>query len=123
MDQKTGSGQSDIAIVTSSEVKKLKVECNRVKRVLKAIDDALLTAAHQALRSMHVDDAAGEAIRVLRGRIEQLVDDHFSAIEQSARGWYDNLVSKYGVTLHQLEAERDLAAVRLSKHLEGLGYE
>ena len=67
-------------------------------------------------------DAPAQAIGVLRSRIEKLVADHFADIERSTLAWYDNLVNKYGTTLHQLEAERDKAAARLDKHLKRLGY-
>ena len=114
--------ESDIAIVTSSEVKKLKAERNRVKRALKAIDDALLTAAHQALRAMHVDDAPGEAVGVLCSRIEELVANHYANVERCTSAWFENLVSKYGTTLSELKDHQEAVSARLEKHLKELGY-
>ena len=66
--------------------------------------------------------APAQAIGVLRSRIEKQVADYFAAIERTAFAWYENLVDKYGITLRDLEAERDTAAARLDKHLVRLGY-
>ena len=71
---------------------------------------------------MPLADASTEAIGVLRSRIENLVADHFATIERSTLTWYDNLVNKYGITLRDLEVERDAAAARLERHLKELGY-
>ncbi|MXZ79172.1 MAG: SAM-dependent DNA methyltransferase [Acidimicrobiia bacterium] len=109
-------------IVSSSELKQLKAERTRVRRALKAVDDALLAQAHQALQAMQADDAPGEGIGVLRSRIEALASDHYAAIERGSLSWYDNLVSKYDTTLSELEAQRDTATVQLEKYLRDVGY-
>ena len=106
-----------------SEIRELKAERTRVKRALKSVDGALLIAAHHALQEMHANDAPGEAVGVLRSRIEQMIGNHVAIIEQEALAWYNNLVGKYGTTLGELEVERDMAAVRLDRHLKRLGYE
>ena len=104
------------------EVIQLEDERTRVKRALKSVDDALLAEAHRALGAMHVDDAPGKAIGVLRSRIEKLVADHFATVEQSTVVWLDKLAIKYGTTLSELEVERDSADARLKWHLKELGY-
>ena len=109
-------------IISPTEVKRLKAERTRVRRALKSVDDALLTEAHHALQAMRMNDAPAEAVAVLRSRVEELVDGHFAAIEQSTLAWYGNLANKYGTTLSVLKAERDAAASRLERHLEDLGY-
>ena len=109
-------------IASPTEVKELKAERARVKRALKSVDDALLTEAHQALQAMRLDDAPGEAVGVLRSRIEGLVADHYVAVERSTVVWFDNLVAKYGATLSELQADRNITAAYLDKLLEELGY-
>ena len=114
--------EPDDDMVNPTEIKKLKAERARVKRVLKSVEDALLTAARESLRVLHGDDAPISAVGVLRSRIEKLVADHFASIEQSTVVWFDNLASKYGMTLRELEANRDEAAARLEEHIKDLGY-
>lgn len=94
----------------------------RAKKSLRAIDGSLLATSRQALDAMPPADAPAKAIGVLRSRTEKLVTDHFSTIERNALAWYDNLVGKYGTTLHELEAQRDTSAVLLNQHLKDLGY-
>ena len=106
-----------------AEIKKMKSERTKAKKTLKAIDASLLATARQTLDAMPEAGAPAQAIGVLRSRIEKLVAAYFADIERSTRAWYDNLASKYGATLCQLESERDQAAARLDKHLKRLGYE
>ena len=110
-------------VVSPAELKKLKAERTKVKKALKAVDDALLAEAHQTLQAMHSDDAPIQALGVLCNRIEQLVTEHFATIESDALAWYQNLVSKYSVTLSKFEAARNNATTQLAKHLQELGYE
>ena len=109
-------------IISSSEVKRLKAERTRVKRALKSLDDALLMQAHQALEAMRLEDAPGEAVAVLRSRIEKLVADHFATVDRGTIAWFDNLASKYSTTLNELEVQRDTAITRLEEHFRELGY-
>ena len=105
-----------------AEIKKMKSARTKAKKTLKAIDASLLATARQTLDAMPPADAPAQAIGVLHGRIEKLVADHFAAREGDSLSWYDNLVNKYGTALRDLEAERDIAAARLEKHLKELGY-
>ena len=106
-----------------SEIRELKAERTRVKRALKSVDHALLTTAHHALQELHASDAPGEAIGVLRSRMEGLVADHFAAIDSGTLAWYNNLANKYGSTLKEVEYKQDKANVRLEKYIRKLGYE
>ena len=101
----------------------MKSERTTVKKTLKAIDASFLVTARQILDVVSEADAPAEVIGVLRSRIEKLVADHFAHIERNTLDWYDNLINKYGITLRQLELERDKAATRLDKYLKELGYE
>ena len=106
-----------------TEIKTMKSERTKANKKLKAIDASLLATARQTLDDMSPAEAPAQAIGLLRTRIENLAADHFAAIERSTLTWYDSLVNKYGTTFHELEAERDAAALRLGKHLRKLGYE
>jgi len=108
---------------SQTEITKMKSERTKAKKNLKAIDASLLATARQTLDDMPPAEAPAQAIGVLRTRIENLVGDHFAAIERSTITWYDNLINKYGSTLHELEAERDTASARLGEQLRRLGYE
>ena len=116
-DDEPDDGTSSLA-----EIKKMKSERTKAKRMLRAIDASLLATARQTLDAMAAADAPAEVIGVFRSRIKKLVADHFADIERSTLAWYENLVDKYGTTLRQLEAERGAAAARLNKHLKRLGY-
>ena len=109
-------------VLGPAEIKKLKSARTKTKKQLKTIDASLLTAARQTLDAMPPSDAPAQAIGVLRDRIEKLVTDHFATIERSILAWHDNLADKYGVTLRDLETQRDNAATRLEEHLKELGY-
>ena len=115
-------GDSDDGALSPVELKKLKAARTKSRRDLKAIDASLLAVARQTLDAMTPDEAPAQAIGVLRGRIERLVAEHFATVERSTITWYDNLADKYGTTLRDLEAERDIAAARLEQHLKELGY-
>ena len=106
-----------------TKIKRMKSERTKAKKTLKALDASLLATAHQTLDTMPAADALAQAIGVLHSRIDRLVADHFADIERCVLAWYDNLVNKYGITLRQLESERDNAAARIEKHLKRLGYE
>ena len=105
-----------------AEIKTLKSARAKAKRQLRVIDASLLTAAHQTLSTMNPADAPTHAVGVLRSRIEKLVTDHFATIENSTLAWYNNLVNKYAVPLHELETQRDNDSTRLDQHLKDLGY-
>ena len=108
---------------TPAQIRKMKSERTKAKKSLKAIDASLLASARQTLNAMPSAVAPSKVIGVLRSRIEKLVADHFADIERGTLVWYDDLVTKYGSTLRDLESERDTAAARLDKHLKELGYE
>ena len=93
-----------------AEIKKMKSERTKAKRILKAMDASLLAAARIALDDMPPAAAPARAIGVLRSRIEKLVAEHFAEIQCNTLAWYDNLTNKYGITLHELDAHRDATA-------------
>ena len=114
--------ERDINILSPAEIKELKSARTKAKRQIKAIDDALLRTANDAFDALSASDAPNCAIGVLRKRFDELMAAHFAFVERGILAWYDNLSSKYGATLAQLEAERDLAAAHLEEHLGKLGY-
>ena len=114
--------ESNDDALSPAEIKNLKLARTKVRKDLKILDASLLAVARQTLDAMPPADAPAEAIGVLHSRIEKLVAGHFAKIERSTLAWYDDVVSKYGTTLRDLEAERDAAAARLEKHLKELGY-
>ena len=107
---------------TPADIKKMKSERTKAKKLLKEIDASLLATARQTLDAKSETAAPVEVIGVLRSPIETLVATYFADIERTALAWYDNLVDKYGTTLWDLETERDTATTRLEKHLKDLGY-
>ena len=115
--------EPDHDALSSVEIGKLKSVRTKAKRDLAALDASLLAVARRTLDAMPPADAPSRTIGVLRSRVGEIVADHFADIERSTVAWYDNLVSKYGTTLRDLEVERDAAAARLEKHLKELGYE
>ena len=115
--------EDDDGWLSPTEIKAMKSERTKTKKKLKAMDASLLATARQTLDDMSPAEAPAQAIGILRTRIENLVAGHFAAIERSTLTWYDNLTNKYGTTLHELEARRDAATIRLQQHLRTLGYE
>lgn len=109
--------------VTPAELKSLKSELKRVKKDLKSIDSSLLDSAKTTMTSLNRVQAMDLALCDLRRRLDAHVEDYAAATERETLAWYENLASKYGTTLRQLEAARDDAALRLNAHLEELGYE
>ena len=67
--------------------------------------------------------APTHTISVLRNRIQKLVADHFANIERCTLAWYDNLASKYGTTLSELDTARNAAVTCLTDHLKRLNHE
>ncbi|MDE0268660.1 MAG: class I SAM-dependent DNA methyltransferase [Acidimicrobiaceae bacterium] len=115
-------GAADTNVLSPTKIKQMKSESRLLKTRVRTLDISLLDAARDALGAMEEADAPTEAIGVLRGRIEKLVDDHFAEIQRKTDAWYNNLIDKYGTTLGEFEAERDAATARLQEHLERLGY-
>ena len=115
-------GPNDNAYSTS-KIKAMKSERTNIKKSLKVIDASLLATARQGLNAMPSCEALSKVIDVLRSRIERLVVNHCAILECDTFAWYDNLVEKYGTTLHQIEAERNLATTRLDQYLKEFGYE
>lgn len=108
--------------ISPAALKTLKASRTKTKKDLKTIDAGLLAAARSALKGLSPDEATGVVIGELRSRIESLVGDHYSALERQVIGWHDNLAGKYGVTLRDLETTRNVAATRLDRQLQELGY-
>jgi type I restriction enzyme M protein len=109
--------------ISPAELKKLKTDRTKAKKDLKAIDDGLLAEAKKRLTALTDDDAFERVSAELRGRIEQLVNDHYADIQRRITASHDNLAYKYAVTLGQLQVARDDAAARLAQYLMELGYE
>ena len=107
---------------TTVDIKQMKSERTKIKKSLTSINTSLLETARQRLAGMPDTDAPDKVIGVLRKRFDTLVADYFADIERRTLDWYDRLVNKYGVSLQDLEYQRDTAADRLDKHLKGLGY-
>ena len=107
---------------TPVKIKKMRSERTKAKRKLKSMDTSLLATAHLTLDTMPPTEAPPKAIGLLRARIERLAANHYANIERGNLAWYDKLITKYGTTLQELEAERDNTAVRLDKYLNRLGY-
>ncbi len=114
--------EADSEVSDTDKLKKLKAERRKVKKELKTFNDTLLATAYAALQAMYVEKAPSKAISVLYGQMEILIADHFATIEHDVLAWYDNLISKYEVTLSELEIARDAAAKQLSHHLKELDY-
>ncbi len=114
--------ESDEDGPSPAEIKRMKSERTKAKKTLKIMDASLLASARTTLDKMPPATAHTHAIKVLRGRIERLAADHFADLHRGTMAWYDNLVDKYGTTLRELEAQRDEADARLSRHLEEIGY-
>ncbi|MCY4517834.1 MAG: class I SAM-dependent DNA methyltransferase [Acidimicrobiaceae bacterium] len=108
---------------TLAEIKKMKSKRTNSKKLLTALDTSLLDTTRRTLAAMQEADAPDEVIGVLRSRLEQLVIDHYATVERDSVTWYDNLVRKYGRTLHQLDAARIAPTAALRTHLIQLGYE
>ena len=114
--------EPDEDALSPAEIKQLKSERTVARKNLRAVDASLIAVARRTFDAMSPADAPVQTIGVLRSRIEKLVADHFADMERSTLAWYDNLGDKYGITLQDLEAERDSAAARLEKYLKELGY-
>lgn len=110
-------------VISPTDLKKLKSARTKAKKDLKAVDAGLFAASRSALESLSAEETTNLVTGDLRGRIEQLVGSHYSAIEREVTAWHEGLAAKYGVTLRHLETTRDEAASRLNKHLQELGYE
>ena len=116
------SAESSEEELSPAELKKLKLRRTEAKKQLKTLDDRLLASAKKRLAAMDSAESFSQAVDELFGRVEVMVDEHFTAIERRVGAWYDNLAGKYGTTLGELEAARDAAAARLAVHLKELGY-
>ena len=70
-----------------AEAEKAKLERIEVAKALKAIEDALLAKARQALGDMPPANAPSKVIGILRSRIEKFVTDHFATVEHDTLAW------------------------------------
>ena len=107
----------------SAEVRGLKSDRAKLKRLIRTIDSSLLTNAWCNLDTISSAEAFSHVCSVLCSRIEEIVADHFADVERSLLVWYDNLIYKYGTSLFRLVEERNFVTLHLDKHLRYLGYD
>jgi len=106
--QKIGE-KKDKARAINKEIKLKNAELvERVKRILDTITEA---------------DAEKLVMAKLEDSAMSFLDSYLMAQKRQIIGYFENLWSKYGVTVRTTEQARDTYAKELNKHLRDLGYE
>jgi len=103
--------------------KALEDEAKTLKRTIKTIEQKRDELAASARQKISTDEARDIIIERLQQHLLNIYSSYLRAEQRASIKAVEDLWSKYAVTAHQIEAERDHAAQQLRAFLVELGYE
>jgi type I restriction enzyme M protein len=107
---------------TPAQLRKLKSDLAKVKATVKALRAAFIMELKTAAAVLTDDEAQALVLRFLNEDLKSRLDRFVAADRRLLLDAYRLWGEKYAVTLADLEARRDAAAVRLGVYLKELGY-
>jgi type I restriction enzyme M protein len=120
--QDNGEPGCDEAL-SAAEIASLKREFAVIKKQQKAVQQEFITKLGKARAELTASQEQDLVLRLARNdvivHLDAYVTSHREQIIAAIENWWD----KYAVPLHQMEAERHAAMVKLASFLEDLGYE
>ena len=104
------------------ELKRLKADLAAAKRRVRQVESAFVERLGAAVAELDAEAETALVLRIFEADLQARLDGVFAAgrraLVEQFRAWAD----KYAVTLRDLVAQRDAAAVRLDTYLKELGY-
>jgi type I restriction enzyme M protein len=120
-DEESGEEAEDIP--SPAELKKLKAELTAAKREVRMLEAAFVERLGYAVQRKLDEGVADDLVlRILKADLRSRLDARTTASRRIVIDYFRGWADKYAVTLSDLEAQRDAAAVRLNSYLKDLGY-
>lgn len=104
------------------EIKAMKKQLAAARKQLVGLQRSFAEELEAAQAGINAAQAEALVLDLLQRDLRQAVDQRVAAHRQAVVAVIDNWWTKYGVTLQDIEAERDEAKTRLDGFLEELGY-
>nr|WP_199326266.1 hypothetical protein [Nostoc parmelioides] len=102
--------------------KEIAKQLREAKAELKILKDELVKRLEAARAALNDEDCRDLVLAIFKdgliAELERYVTAHRQQVITAVENWWD----KYQVTLQDIETERDAAAKKLNKFLQGLGY-
>jgi type I restriction enzyme M protein len=114
---------SDGALLTDAEIKKLKSKLTATRRQLKVAKEAFTQRLAAASDALGADEARFLVLGAFRADVMRQADNRVTRHRQEIISAFETWWDKYKVTLMDLESDRDEAATKLAGFLKELGYE
>ncbi len=108
--------------LSEEELKALKKELTDVKKRHKGAESEFATELQGACASLDDDHAKTLGLAILREDLEAILMQYVANHRHEVVGAFETWWEKYQTTLTGIEQDRDEAAAKLNRYLEGLGY-
>jgi type I restriction enzyme M protein len=109
--------------LSPAELAALKKQLTVVKKQQKAMQQEFITKLGKARAELTAAQEHNLVLRLAKNdvaaHLDAYVTAHRAQIIAALESWWD----KYAAPLHQIEAERDAATIRLTSFFKDLGYE
>ncbi|MGA5763674.1 N-6 DNA methylase [Nonomuraea bangladeshensis] len=108
--------------LSEAELKALKSRAAAARKKVAALEAHFLPRLRMAAGAMDDSSRRDLVLDVLRSQLSSRLDSRTATARRLLVNAFRMWASKYAVTLHELEAQREAAAARLDAHLKELGY-
>ena len=115
-------GEPDEDAPTEADIKAWKAERTKATKTLKAKQARFEAHLNEAVDALDKAGAAELMLTILHNDILGILNTYIRQQRQEVIAGFETWWDKYGVTLADIELERDAAAAELKGFLEGLGY-
>ncbi|SCL43334.1 type I restriction-modification system subunit M [Micromonospora aurantiaca (nom. illeg.)] len=109
--------------ISPAELKRIKVDLNKVKRRQRELNAALASRLEQARSSLTGHEEQDLVMGIWRENLTTHLDRYVTANRRRVIASLENWWDKYAVSLADIESQRDAAAAQLTAFLKDLGYE
>ncbi|MBF6332355.1 type I restriction-modification system subunit M [Nocardia transvalensis] len=108
--------------LSEAELKELKARTAAARKKVNALEDHFLPRLRMAIAALDDDSRRDLVLNVLRSQLTSRLESRTSAARRLCETAFRTWADKYAVTLRDLEAEFEAAAVKLDAYLKELGY-
>jgi len=120
----TSDDDDDVSAETLSpaELKTLKADLATARREVKHLENEFIERLRQAVVKLNAETEEALVIRIFKSDLQDRLDAEVSSGRRALISRYRTWADKYGITLRDLEAQRDKVATKLENYLKELGY-
>ncbi|NVI86032.1 class I SAM-dependent DNA methyltransferase [Actinomadura sp. BRA 177] len=110
------------SFLNTAEVKRFRDEATKVRRELATVEGAFIARLTAAAATLDGSSRISLVLEVFRESLADRLDSRASVGRHGVENVFGAWGERYGVTLHDLEAHCDAAAIRVEQYLKELGY-